>query len=128
MAIYPYTGSGYDKYWKYENKDPSNNHYATAVALEILSEIQDKISKRGKCIYGVRPEAIIVQDLRHETIRQLAQMLNEHVKEIEKYERENSGDISNYFGSEEEEEKQKQEEDKEAEGNEQEEEQEDNEE
>ena len=106
MAIYPYAGGRYDKYWKYENNDPSTNHYATVVALEILSEIQDKISKRGKSIYGVRPEAIIVQDLRHEVIRQLANMLSKHAKEIEKYERDNSGDISNYFGSDSEEQKQ----------------------
>jgi hypothetical protein len=99
MGIYPYAGSRYDKYWKYENKDPSTNHYAAAVALEILSELQDKISKRGKSIYGVRDEAIIVQDLRHEVIRLLAKMLNEHVIEIGKYEQENSGDIQNYFGS-----------------------------
>ena len=99
MGIYPYAGSRYGKYWKYENKDPSTNHYATAVALEILSEIQDRISKRGKSIYSVRAEAIIVQDLRHEVIRQLAKMLNEHVIEIGKYEQENSGDIQNYFGS-----------------------------
>ena len=102
MAIYPYAGSGYDKYWKYENKDPSKNHYATAVALEILDEIQGKIRKRGKQIYGVRSEAIIVQDLVHGVIRELAKMLAEHVKLIEKYEQENSGDIQNYFGSEEE--------------------------
>jgi hypothetical protein len=121
MGIYPYAGSRYDKYWKYENNDPSTNHYAKAVALEILSEIQDKISKRGKSIYGVRPEAIIVQDLRHEVIRQLANMLSEHVKEIEKYEEENSGDIRNYFGSEEEEEhKEADEENEEEDGEEQE--------
>ena len=95
MGVYPYAGSRYDKYWKYENKDPSTNHYATALALEILSEMQDKISKRGKSIYGVRDEAIIVQDLRHEVIRLLANMLNEHVTEIGKYEQENSGDIQN---------------------------------
>ena len=106
MAIYPYApGSGpnqsVDKYWKYENKDPSTDHYATIVANEIFSEIQDKISKRGKSIYGVRPEAIIVQDLRHEVIRKLARRLTEHVKKIEQYELENSGDITNYFDSEE---------------------------
>lgn len=103
MGVYPYAGSRYDKYWKYENKDPSTNHYATALALEILSEMQEKISKRGKSIYGVRDEAIIVQDLRHEVIKQLANMLIEHVKEIEKYERDNSGSISHYFCSDSEE-------------------------
>jgi hypothetical protein len=102
MAIYPYAGSRYDKYWKYENPDPSTNHYATRVALEILDEIQGKIRKRGKQIYGVRAEAIIVQDLVHGVIRELAKMLVEHVKLIEKYEQKNSGDIQNYFGSEEE--------------------------
>jgi hypothetical protein len=110
MGIYPYAGSKYDKYWKYENPDPSTNHYATRVALEILDEIKDKINKRGKQIYGVRPEAIIVQDLHHETIRQLGKMLAEHVKLIEKYEEENSGDIQNYFGSDSEEQEESEEE------------------
>jgi hypothetical protein len=98
--IYPYGGSRYDKYWKYENPDPSTNQYAVRVALEIIELIQDKISKRGKQIYGVRPEAIIVQDLRHAVIRELLKILAEHDKLIEKYERENSGNIDNYFDSE----------------------------
>lgn len=55
----------------------------------------------------------MVQDLYHEAIRQLAQMLNEDVKEIEKYEQENSGDITNYFGSDSDSDSEK-EEDKEA--------------
>jgi hypothetical protein len=113
MAIYPYAGSRYDKYWKYENRDPSTNHYATRVALEILDEIQGKIRKRGKQIYGVRPEAIIVQDLVHGVIRELAKMLAEHVKLIEKYEQENSGDIQNYFSSDSEEQEESEEEGKE---------------
>jgi len=109
MAIYPYApGCGpnrsVDKYWKYKNKDPSTTHYAMIVASEIFSEIHDRINKRGKDIYHVRPEAIIVQDLLHETIRQLTQMLTESVKEIEQYELENSEDIQNYFDSEQEEE------------------------
>jgi hypothetical protein len=99
MGVYPYSGSRYDKYWKYENADPSTDPYATRVALEILAEIQDKIRKRGKQIYNVRPEAIIVQDLVHAVIRLLATMFAEHVKLIEKYEKENSGEITNYFGS-----------------------------
>lgn len=114
MARYPYApGCGtnpsecVDKYWKYKNNDPSTAYYGTIVASEIFSEIKNKINKRGKDIYHVRPEAIIVQDLRHEVIRQLAQMLTEHVKEIEKYEQENSGDIQNYFDSEKEEQKDK---------------------
>lgn len=95
-GIYPFSGSRYDKYWKYENPDPSTNFYASRVALEVLDEIQNTISKRGKQIYGVRPEAIIVQDLRHGVIRELVKILTEHVKLIEKYEKENSGDIRNY--------------------------------
>jgi len=96
-GIYPYAGGRYDKYWKYENADPSTNYYAARVALEILDDIQNTISKRGKQIYGTRPEAIIVQDLRHAVIRELLKILSEHDKLIEKYEQENSGDISNYF-------------------------------
>jgi hypothetical protein len=109
MATYPFAHAcgpdpdkTIDRYWKYKNDDPSTAYYATIVSNEIFSEIQDRINKRGKDIYHVRPEAIIVQDLGHEVIRQLAQMLNEHVKDIEQYERENSGDIRNYFDSEEE--------------------------
>jgi len=113
MPIYPYSlGCGpkgtehVDKYWKYKNNDPSTAYYAAIVAGEIFSEIKDKINKRGKDIYNVRPGAIIVQDLHHETIRQLARMLTVRVKEIEQYEQENSGDITNYFDSEKDEEKQ----------------------
>ena len=113
MPIYPYSpGCGpkgtehVDKYWKYKNNDPSTAYYAAIVAGEIFSEIKDKINKRGKDIYNVRPGAIIVQDLHHETIRQLARMLTVRVKEIGQYEQENSGDITNYFDSEKNEEKQ----------------------
>lgn len=100
MGIYPYSGSRYDRYWKYENPDPSTNYYAIKVSLEILNEIQNIISKRGKQIYGVRPESILVQDLRHAVIRELLKILAEHDKLIEKYEQENSGNIENYFDSE----------------------------
>jgi hypothetical protein len=85
-----------DKYWKYENADPSIAYYARIVANEIFSKIQDMINKRSKDIYHVRPEAIIAQDLRHEVIRQLSHKLNEQVKEIKQYEQENSGDIRNF--------------------------------
>jgi hypothetical protein len=94
----------WDKYWKYENDDPSIAYYGTIVASELLAEIEDRISKRSKDIYHVRPEAIIAQDFRHEVFRKLQQMVNESVEEIEQYERENSGDIRNHFDSEEEEE------------------------
>jgi hypothetical protein len=105
MGVYPYANE-IDKYWKYENADPSTAHYGTNVAKEIFSEIQDKIKKRGRSIYHVRAEAIIVQDLYHEVIRQLADMLTEHIKDIEQYEKENSGDITNYFDPEKEEKEQ----------------------
>ena len=100
MAIYPYSGGRYDKFWKYENDDPSSDAYAIKVVVEILYIIQDYISKRGKQIYNVRSEAIIVQTLRHATIRELLKILTEQVEIIEKYEKENSGYISNYFDSE----------------------------
>lgn len=113
MATYPYAHGcspdpkgRWDKYWKYNNVDPSTARYGTIVSDEIFFETHEIINKRGKDIYGVRYEGIIVQDLHHEVIRQLVQKLTEHVKEIEEYELENSGDITNYFDPEKEEKEQ----------------------
>ena len=100
MALYPYSGARYDKFWKYENPDPSTNHYAVKVVQELIPVIQDTISKRGKQIYGVRSEAIIVQALCHEVWRELKGVSREQVELIKKYEEENSGNILNYFDSE----------------------------
>ena len=93
MATYPYAHGcspdpkgRWDKYWKYNNVDPSTARYGTIVSDEIFFETHEIINKRGKDIYGVRYEGIIVQDLHHEVIRQLVQKLTEHVKEIEEYE------------------------------------------
>ena len=113
MATYPYAfGCGpdpkkpIDKYWNYKNKDPSTAYYGTIVVNEIFSGMHERISKRGYDIYEVRPDAIIVQDLRYEAVRQLIQILNRYIRVIERHEQENSGDISNYLDSEKEEKEQ----------------------
>ena len=100
MGIYPYSGSGYDKYWKYENPDPSTDPYALRVALEVVDEALLKIRKRGTQIYDVRPAVYYNQDLVHAVIRLLPGIFTEHIKQIEKYEKENSGDIRNYTDTE----------------------------
>jgi hypothetical protein len=102
MPNYPYQGSGYDGYWKYQNPDPSTDIYSQRVAqeaIQALDEIIVRIRKRAAKIYDVRQEAIIVQDLVHAVLRLLPNIIIEHTKQIEKYEKENSGDISNFFGS-----------------------------
>ena len=82
-----------DKYWKYQNPDPSTEHYSTTITNEILQKIDDSIDQSGKRIYNLRSKAILVQDLRHAIIRKLANRLALRVREIEQYERANSGDI-----------------------------------
>ena len=99
-SIYPYSscyGADYNiKYWKYQNADPSTAHYAKFIVDKIFDGIRETVDKRGWDIYHVRSDAIIVQDLYHAVIRMLAHELAQHVKEIDQYEQENSGDIRNY--------------------------------
>ncbi len=81
-----------DKYWKYQNDDPSTEYYSNIIIREIFQRINDDIDEEGKRIYNLRPKAILVQDLRHAVIRKLAKGLALRVREIEQYERFNSFD------------------------------------
>lgn len=103
MSIYPYAhGCGpdpnntIDKYWRYDNADPSTAAHTLGIVDDLLPMIKKEIAKRAKEIYHIREEAILALDLKHSVIRELAHRLNKEVIKIDRFEQENSGDIRYY--------------------------------
>jgi DNA repair photolyase len=86
------------EYNKYSNADPSTSAYAPRIVDEIVQEIEEKIDKDSRRIYGrsIGTNAILGIDLRHEVIRKLAHRLYIETLKIDDFERENSTDIRNY--------------------------------
>lgn len=106
---YPYAHScgpdlyrAINKYWKYKNADPSTAKYASIVTSEILKIIEEKIASDVKRFYHIRPDSILGIDLRHAVIRELVYLLSKELLRIDKFEKENSGDIRNFDSQEEE--------------------------
>jgi len=84
------------KYHKFQNPDPSTAKFAPIVASEILEDIEDKINKKIWEIYRLRPDTVLGIDLTHAVIRELSHKLLDEIVEIDKFEKENKGDLRNY--------------------------------
>ena len=88
-----------NRYYHYQNPDASIEKYAKISVDEILQLLDDKINKNIYRIYEVRSGSILGKDLKHAIIRLLAYKLYQRVQEIDRFEKQNSGDIRNHFDS-----------------------------
>ncbi len=69
----------------------------------MLQLLDNKINKDIYRIYEVRSGSILGKDLKHAIIRKLAYKLYQRVREIDRFEKQNSGDIRNHFSNSEQE-------------------------
>jgi len=92
-----YCNIGKNQYIIYTNPDPSSSSYALQIADKIFTGNEETITKEAKRIYHIRAQAILARDLRHETIRILADIYCIETLRIDNFERKNRADLRYYF-------------------------------